>query len=99
MELITEVICFKFQPELVSSLKSPREITKILDTDWCGSDRPVLATADGCIHVSDLTLKKYVSPIEDKDLSGKDTSSLSMMSGQGRSELEREGKWSIYVLS
>ncbi|KAJ8316897.1 hypothetical protein KUTeg_004801 [Tegillarca granosa] len=58
------------KPELVSSLKSPREITKILDTDWCGSDRPVLATVDCCIHVSDLTLKKYVSPIEDKDLSG-----------------------------
>ena len=59
-----------FQPELLSSIKSPKEISKVLDAEWSGSDRPVLATQDGCVHMFDLSLKKAESAIEERDLQG-----------------------------
>ncbi|KAK3585480.1 hypothetical protein CHS0354_003328 [Potamilus streckersoni] len=54
--------------ELCSSIKSPREIPKIIDMEWSGSDRPVLATIDGCVHMCDISLKKSSSGIDDWDL-------------------------------
>ncbi|XP_062608661.1 WD repeat-containing protein 11-like isoform X2 [Saccostrea cucullata] len=53
--------------ELLSSMKSPRDISKVIDADWTGSDRPVLATADGCVEVFDLTLKSCSCGIEDRE--------------------------------
>lgn len=58
------------QLELISSLKSPKEVAKITDIDWSGSDRPVIATADGCIIVCDILLKLTHCKIEDIDLPG-----------------------------
>ncbi|KAL3863810.1 hypothetical protein ACJMK2_005541 [Sinanodonta woodiana] len=54
--------------ELSSSIKSPREIPKVIDLEWSGSDRPVLASVDGCVHMFDVTLKKSSSGIDDRDL-------------------------------
>ncbi|XP_053406773.1 WD repeat-containing protein 11-like [Mercenaria mercenaria] len=56
------------KPELTASIKSPKEIPKVVDAEWSGSDRPVLATADGCIHMLDITLKKSSCSIEDREL-------------------------------
>uniref|UniRef100_A0A8W8IK44 WDR11 TPR domain-containing protein n=1 Tax=Magallana gigas TaxID=29159 RepID=A0A8W8IK44_MAGGI len=53
--------------ELLSSMKSPRDVAKVVDDDWTGSDRPVLATAEGCVQVFDLTLKSCSCNIEDRE--------------------------------
>ncbi|KAG8183940.1 hypothetical protein JTE90_006865 [Oedothorax gibbosus] len=44
-------------------LRCPREMPKVQDLDWVGSDRPVLSTADGCIRVTDILFKQFSSPI------------------------------------
>ncbi|GIY84420.1 WD repeat-containing protein 11 [Caerostris darwini] len=46
-------------------VRCPREMPKVQDVDWVGSDRPVLATADGCLRVTDITLKLSSSAIRD----------------------------------
>lgn len=49
-----------------AQLKSPRDISyKIQDIDWAGSDRPVFATSDGSIVVTDLKLKTFTSSLND----------------------------------
>ena len=58
------------QTELMHSLKSPRDIAKVVDADWSGSDRPVVATVAGTLQVYDITLKTCSCPIEDRDLPG-----------------------------
>ena len=55
------------KPELVSSLKSPREIAKVLDAEWAGSDRPVLVTTDGCVHMFDMSMKRTNCTIEERE--------------------------------
>ena len=55
------------KPELMSSIKSPREIAKVIDAEWAGSDRPVLVTTDGCVHMFDMTLKRTNCTIEEKE--------------------------------
>ena len=52
------------------SLKSPHDIAKVVDADWSGSDRPVVATVAGTLQVYDITLKTCSCPIEDRDLPG-----------------------------
>jgi len=59
------------QAELHSSVRSPREVGRVVDAEWVGSDRPLLATADGALHLTDLTLKKASSPFDDLELPGK----------------------------
>lgn len=61
---------------MLSALKSPKEIAKIVDVDWAGSDRPVLATSDGCVSVYDILLKLSHCKIEDLELPGKLCKSL-----------------------
>ncbi|CAL4100716.1 unnamed protein product, partial [Meganyctiphanes norvegica] len=48
---------------LVSQVKCPSDMVKIVDIDWGASDRPILATVDGCLKVTDMTLKTTHSPI------------------------------------
>ncbi|KAG7176660.1 WD repeat-containing protein 11-like [Homarus americanus] len=48
---------------MVSQIKSPRDIVKVVDVDWGASDRPVLATIDGCLRVMDMALKSSSTPI------------------------------------
>ncbi|XP_013381759.1 WD repeat-containing protein 11 isoform X1 [Lingula anatina] len=54
--------------EQVSSLKCPKELPRINDIDWAASDKPVLATADGCIRVADLDLKGAMATLEEYHL-------------------------------
>ena len=58
------------QPELQHSMKSPSDLAKVLDAEWAGSDRPVLATDEGCIHMTDLSLRKVSCQVEDRELPG-----------------------------
>jgi len=50
---------------LLSSVKCPRDLAKVVDADWAGSDRPVLACADGTIRVTDLRLQQTCSSVEE----------------------------------
>ncbi|XP_043912007.1 WD repeat-containing protein 11 [Protopterus annectens] len=44
--------------QMVSSLRSGRNVNyKILDLDWCTSDKVVLASDDGCIRVLETAMK------------------------------------------
>ena len=65
---------------MLSSLKSPKEVAKIIDVDWSGSDRPVIATNDGCIVVYDILLKLSHCKIDDLDLPGTFLAQLYCMS-------------------
>ncbi len=56
--------------ELVSSIKSPKEISKVTDADWAASDKPVVACQDGCIRILDLKLRLAASPMEEHQLPG-----------------------------
>ena len=55
------------KPELVSSIKSSREIAKVIDAEWAGSDRPILVTVDGCVHMFDMSLKRTSCSIEERE--------------------------------
>ncbi|XP_063852322.1 WD repeat-containing protein 11-like isoform X2 [Scylla paramamosain] len=48
---------------LVSQVKTPRDMVKVVDADWGASDRPVLATVDGCLRVMDMALRLSNSPL------------------------------------
>ncbi|ESP00415.1 hypothetical protein LOTGIDRAFT_140712, partial [Lottia gigantea] len=50
-------------------IKSPKEISKISDCEWAGSDRPMFITTNGELHISDLTLHKSQTSIDNWDLS------------------------------
>ncbi|XP_041368583.1 WD repeat-containing protein 11-like [Gigantopelta aegis] len=54
--------------EIVHFIKSPKDIAKIVDAEWAGSDRPCVVTTSGCVHVFDLALKIANSSIEQWDL-------------------------------
>ncbi|XP_074640587.1 WD repeat-containing protein 11-like isoform X2 [Tubulanus polymorphus] len=49
----------------LSTIKSPKDIAKVLDAEWAGSDKPVIITADGCLRVLDIKLKVDCSPLDD----------------------------------
>ncbi|KAF8786440.1 WD repeat-containing protein 11 [Argiope bruennichi] len=67
---LRQLILLRVMPKnfpIVTALYVPAlgEMPKVQDMDWVGSDRPVLATADGCLRVTDIMLKSCSSPIPD----------------------------------
>ncbi|NXU90324.1 WDR11 protein, partial [Xiphorhynchus elegans] len=55
--------------QMVSSLRSGRNVNfRILDVDWCTSDKVVLASDDGCIRVLDLSMKASCFRMDEQDL-------------------------------
>ncbi|XP_063221643.1 WD repeat-containing protein 11-like [Bacillus rossius redtenbacheri] len=60
-----DVVDLKKQYDRISQLKCPKDMVKVLDIDWAASDKPVLATQDGCLRIMDMTLSSSVSPIMD----------------------------------
>lgn len=42
-----------------------RDYLSVLDADWCGSDRPILACSDGSLRVFDMTLQQCNSAVSD----------------------------------
>ena len=49
--------------ELVSELRTPKELAKVIDIDWAASDRVVLASVDGCLRIMGLSLASSTSPM------------------------------------
>lgn len=45
-------------------------MVKVLDVDWAASDKPILATQDGCLRVMDMSLTTSCSPIVDYEFQG-----------------------------
>nr|CAD7432286.1 unnamed protein product [Timema monikensis] len=60
-----DIVDLKKQYERISQLKCPKDMVKVLDIDWAASDKPVLATQDGCLRVMDMMLTASFSPIID----------------------------------
>ena len=58
------------QYERISQLKCPKDMVKVLDIDWAASDKPVLATQDGCLRIMDMILSTSSSPLMDYELQG-----------------------------
>uniref|UniRef100_A0A8C4XRQ6 WD repeat-containing protein 11 n=1 Tax=Falco tinnunculus TaxID=100819 RepID=A0A8C4XRQ6_FALTI len=55
--------------QMVSSIRSGRNVNfRILDVDWCTSDKVVLASDDGCIRVLDLSMKASCFRMDEQDL-------------------------------
>uniref|UniRef100_A0A5F9D790 WD repeat domain 11 n=1 Tax=Oryctolagus cuniculus TaxID=9986 RepID=A0A5F9D790_RABIT len=56
--------------QMVSSLRSGRNVTfRILDVDWCTSDKVVLASDDGCIRVLEMSMKAACFRMDEQELS------------------------------
>lgn len=56
---------------MVSSLRTGRNVSyKVLDIDWCSSDKVVLASDDGCIRVLEIAMKSASYRIDEQELTG-----------------------------
>lgn len=56
---------------MVSSLRSGRNVSfRVLDVDWCTSDKVILASDDGCIRVLEMTMKPACFRMDEQELSG-----------------------------
>ncbi|XP_060097494.1 WD repeat-containing protein 11 [Heteronotia binoei] len=56
--------------QMVSSLRSGRNVNfRVLDVDWCTSDKVILASDDGCIRVLEMTMKSACFRMEEQELS------------------------------
>ncbi|MGH0115855.1 UNVERIFIED_CONTAM: hypothetical protein FKN15_054211 [Acipenser sinensis] len=55
--------------QMVSSLRSGRNVNyKVLDVDWCTSDKVVLASDDGCIRVLEMAMKSASYRVDEQEL-------------------------------
>ncbi|XP_063047243.1 WD repeat-containing protein 11 isoform X2 [Engraulis encrasicolus] len=55
--------------QMVSSLRVGRNVSyRILDIDWCTSDKVVLASDDGCIRVLEMAMKSASYRMDEQDL-------------------------------
>lgn len=60
-----------FKVQMVSSLRSGRNVNfKVLDVDWCTSDKVILASDDGCIRVLEMAMKSACFRMDEQELSG-----------------------------
>uniref|UniRef100_A0A8D0BDJ2 WD repeat domain 11 n=1 Tax=Salvator merianae TaxID=96440 RepID=A0A8D0BDJ2_SALMN len=56
--------------QMVSSLRSGRNVNfRVLDIDWCTSDKVILASDDGCIRVLEMTMKSACFRMDEQELS------------------------------
>ncbi|XP_053163525.1 WD repeat-containing protein 11 isoform X2 [Hemicordylus capensis] len=56
--------------QMVSSLRSGRNVNfRVLDVDWCTSDKVILASDDGCIRVLEMTMKSACFRMDEQELS------------------------------
>ncbi|KAG7230092.1 hypothetical protein INR49_009812 [Caranx melampygus] len=55
--------------QMVSSMRIGRNVNyRILDIDWCTSDKVVLASDDGCIRVLEMAMKSASYRMDEQDL-------------------------------
>lgn len=56
---------------MVSSMRMGRNVNyRILDIDWCTSDKVVLASDDGCVRVLEMAMKSASYRMDEQDLTG-----------------------------
>nr|XP_060624526.1 WD repeat-containing protein 11 isoform X1 [Anolis sagrei ordinatus] len=56
--------------QMVSSLRTGRNVNfRVLDVDWCTSDKVILASDDGCIRVLEMTMKSACFRMDEQELS------------------------------
>lgn len=56
---------------MVSSIRAGRNVSyRILDIDWCTSDKVVLASDDGCVRVLEMAMKSASYRMDEQDLTG-----------------------------
>lgn len=56
---------------MVSSMRIGRNVNyRILDIDWCTSDKVVLASDDGCVRVLEMAMKSASYRMDEQDLTG-----------------------------
>lgn len=68
---------------MVSSIRFGRNVNyRILDIDWCTSDKVVLASDDGCIRVLEMAMKSASYRMDEQDLTGEQANAM------GRNEVE-----------
>lgn len=59
------------QVQMVSSMRIGRNVNyRILDIDWCTSDKVVLASDDGCVRVLEMAMKSASYRMDEQDLTG-----------------------------
>ncbi|XP_053306224.1 WD repeat-containing protein 11 [Spea bombifrons] len=55
--------------QMVSSLRTGRNVNyRVLDVDWCSSDKVVLACDDGCIRVLEMSMKSSCFRMDEQEL-------------------------------
>ncbi|XP_025096054.1 WD repeat-containing protein 11-like [Pomacea canaliculata] len=54
--------------EILHTIKSPKEISKVVDCEWAGSDRPAIVTANSCLHIMTLDMRSSSSSIDNWEL-------------------------------
>ncbi|KAM4703755.1 WD repeat-containing protein 11 [Rhinophrynus dorsalis] len=55
--------------QMVSSLRTGRNVNyRVLDVDWCSSDKVILASDDGCIRVLELSMKSACFRMDEQEL-------------------------------
>uniref|UniRef100_A0A8C5R6N5 WD repeat-containing protein 11 n=1 Tax=Leptobrachium leishanense TaxID=445787 RepID=A0A8C5R6N5_9ANUR len=55
--------------QMVSSLRTGRNVNyRVLDVDWCSSDKVILACEDGCIRVLEMSLKFASFRMDEQEL-------------------------------
>ncbi|XP_059803789.1 WD repeat-containing protein 11 isoform X2 [Hypanus sabinus] len=55
--------------QMISSMRTGRNVSyKVLDVDWCSSDKVVLASDDGCIRVLEIAMKSASYRIDEQEL-------------------------------
>ncbi|RXN17607.1 WD repeat-containing 11 [Labeo rohita] len=59
----------QIQVQMVSSIRVGRNVNyRILDIDWCTSDKVVLASDDGCVRVLEMAMKSASYRMDEQDL-------------------------------
>lgn len=60
--MVTVFVAMCCQEEVCGQIKWGRgEVTAVEDADWASSDKPILLTSDGCIHVVDCSLQLFIN--------------------------------------
>lgn len=54
--------------EILHAVKSPKDIPKVVDCEWAGSDRPAIVTGHSCLHIMNLEMKTATSSIDNWQL-------------------------------
>nr|DBA15151.1 TPA: hypothetical protein GDO54_004399 [Pyxicephalus adspersus] len=55
--------------QMVSSLRTGRNVNyRVLDVDWCSSDKVILACDDGCIRVLEMSMKSSSFRMDEQEL-------------------------------